>query len=123
MRPLRHQVFGRGHRSPATMLALNERDVFCREAAEPSSAECRVVQTRGGSDAARQAARYREGAWRRDRAEALCPPRLAGRIDALMWCLLKCSDRVVSERTIRRALVPLFMAHRLGCDPRSTIII
>jgi hypothetical protein len=58
-------------------------------------------------------ARYREGAWRRHQSENLVPPRLAGRIEALMWCVLKCSDRLVSEITIRRALAIY--------DPRDVI--
>jgi hypothetical protein len=48
--------------------------------------------------------RYRAGRFRRDRNEALCPPRLAGRIDALMWTVLKVRDRLVSERLIRAVL-------------------
>jgi hypothetical protein len=40
---------------------------------------------------------YRSGAWQRDRSEALPPPRLAGRIDALLWGVLKVRDHVPSE--------------------------
>ena len=103
MKPLRHAlVFGRGRRTPATLLALDERDCYLRKAAD--------LHCTGMSDRAAAAwlgvrlLRYRQGAWRRHRTEALCPPRLAGRIDALMWCALKCSDRVVSARSIRRVL-------------------
>ena len=93
----------RGKRLPLTLLHLTVRDLFLRAAAE--------IHCGGMSD--RQAAaflhmklaRYREcGAWQRDRAEAECPPRLAGRVNALMWCVLKCHDRVVSERLIRLVL-------------------
>jgi hypothetical protein len=96
------QVDGRSHgRTPMTLLHLAVRDLFVRLAAD--------IHCAGMSD--RQAAewlhtkfaRYRECAWQRDRFEEECPPRLAGRVEALAWCALKCSDRL-SERTIRRAL-------------------
>jgi hypothetical protein len=109
MRPVRASIFadavpldGRGRRRPLTLLHLSVRDHFLRAAA--------VIYCTGMSDRAAAAwlhtklARYRECAWRRDRVEELCPPRLAGRINALMWCVLKCSDRVVSERLIRLVL-------------------
>ncbi len=32
------------------------------------------------------------------------PPRLAGRLDGLLWCVLKVRDRLVSERLIRAVL-------------------
>jgi hypothetical protein len=118
MKPHRPSIFadavpvGRGHRTPMTTLRLTVRDLFLRAAAE--------IHCIGMSD--RQAAewlhkklsRYRECAWRRDQNEALCPPRLAGRVNGLLWAALKCSDRLVSERTIRRKLSPtLFVAQRL----------
>jgi hypothetical protein len=95
----------RGKRTPLTLLHLIVRDLFLRAAAD--------IYCAGMSDRAAAAwlhkklARYRECAWRRDQNEARCPPRLAGRINGLMWCVLKCCDRVVSERTIRRALSPI----------------
>jgi hypothetical protein len=103
MMHVRHPVVaGPGHRLPMTLLHLTVRDGFFRLAAE--------IYCTGMSD--RQAAawlhtklsRYRSGAWRRDRSEKLVPRRLAGRVDALMWCVLKCSDRLVSERLIRMVL-------------------
>jgi len=48
--------------------------------------------------------RYREGAWRRDRAEALCPARHRGTINELMWCVLRVRNRLVGERLIRAVL-------------------
>jgi hypothetical protein len=48
--------------------------------------------------------RYQTSAWRRDRAEAECPLRLAGRLDAVLWQILKTHDHVCSAMTIRRAL-------------------
>jgi hypothetical protein len=95
-------VDGRGHRSPLTLLHLSVRDHFLRAAAD--------IYCTGMSDRAAAAwlhkklARYRECAWRRDRVENTVPPRLAGHIDALKWCVLKCSDQVVSERLIRAVL-------------------
>jgi hypothetical protein len=48
--------------------------------------------------------RYREGGWRRDRAEDLCPARHHGRIEALLFEVLRVRDANVSARTIRKAL-------------------
>jgi hypothetical protein len=48
--------------------------------------------------------RYREGAWRRDRSEALCPPRHRGTITELLWCVLRVKDSLPSERLIRLVL-------------------
>ena len=93
---------GPGKRLPHTLLHLCVRDLFLRATAE--------IYCTGWSDRAaaewlhKRLARYRECAWRRDRAAETCPPRLAGRVNALMWCALKCSDRLVSERHIRRIL-------------------
>ena len=98
-------VDGRGNRLPLTLLHLTVRDHFLRAAAE--------IHCAGMSDRAAAAwlhtklARYRECAWQRDCVEEECPPRLAGRVNALMWCVLKCSDNAVSARTIRRKLSPI----------------
>jgi hypothetical protein len=96
------RIDGRGRRTPLTVLRLSVRDHFLQAAAD--------IYCTGMSDRAAAAwlhkrlARYRECAWRRDRALGECPPRLAGRINAVMWCVLKCSDRLVSERLIRAVL-------------------
>jgi hypothetical protein len=93
---------GPGHRLPITLLHLSVRDLFLRAAAE---IYCAGMSNRAAATRLHTVlARYRECAWRRDRAEELCPPRLAGRVEALMWCVLKCSDRLVSERLIRAVL-------------------
>jgi hypothetical protein len=92
----------RGRRLPMTLLRLDVRDAFLRLAAD--------IHCTGLSG--RQAAmllhvrlgRYREGAWRRDQILDAVPPRLAGRIDGLMWCVLKCRDHVPSVRLIRLVL-------------------
>lgn len=104
MRPIRHPLVpaGPGHRSPQTMLALDERDALLREAADRFCV--------GMSDRAAAAylsvrlTRYAECAWRRERGEALCPPRHVGTITGLLWMILKARDRVPSERLIRYVL-------------------
>ena len=96
------QFDGRGHRSPQTMLLLDERDHYLREAA---LLHCGGMSDRAAASFLRtRLVRYREGRWQRDRSEDQCPPRLAGLVEALMWCVLKCRDHAPSEMTIRRAL-------------------
>jgi hypothetical protein len=92
--------FGRGKRTPQTLLLLDERDKF-------------VVEARkfyvGLSD--REVARrlrfrlsvYRDGRWRRTRSELWCP-HPADRIEATLWKLLRARDAIPSTRTIRAAL-------------------
>lgn len=111
MKPHRSSAFDdaapadyRGKRLPMTLLHLTVRDLFLRAAAE--------IHCTGMSDRAAAAwlhkklGLYRVCAWRRDFAETECPPRLYGRVNGLMWAVLKCSDCAVSERTIRRKLSP-----------------
>ena len=92
----------RGHRSLADMLSRDERDRYLIEAAR--------LHCAGMSDRAAAAmlhmklSRYREGGWRRERSEALCPPRLAGRVEASCWRILRCRDAVPSARSIRLTL-------------------
>ena len=109
MKPVRAIAFvdagpidGRGKRSNQTLLRLSKRDHLLREAARRFCAGMSDRQAAALLHA--RLARYRAGAWRRDRSEALCPQRLAGRLDALMWMVLKVSDRLVSERLIRLVL-------------------
>lgn len=109
MKPLRtieltHAVplDGRGKRSPADMLARSERDHFLREAARR---HCVGMSERAAAATlCTKLARYREAAWRRERTEPLCPPRHAGTVTAMFWCVLKARDHAPSEPTIRRAL-------------------
>jgi len=111
MSPLRHPLvpgsrgfwsLGRGHRTPQTLLLLDERDAFLREAARH---HCVGMSDR---EAARYLhialLRYQTDAWRRTRVEALCPPRHAGLLDGLLWAILKVADQVPSERLIRAVL-------------------
>ena len=108
MKPLRPSIFddavpldGRGRRTPRLLRQLNERDALIRQAA-------RFYPGVSDREAARQIRtkllRYQQGAWRRERAEALCPPRHADKLTALLWRLLKVRDAVPSERTIRMVL-------------------
>jgi hypothetical protein len=103
MKPLHHPLVpaGAGHRTPATLLALDERDKYLVEASKffrsPSDREV-ARQLRGALII------YRAGAWRRDYAEALCPVRYAGTAKAALWRTLKSRDYVPGDRTIRAAL-------------------
>jgi hypothetical protein len=108
MKPDRPSMFGDaapvgpGHRLPMTLLHLTVRDLFLRAAAE---IHCKGLSDRQAAEwLHKKLSRYRECAWQRDCFEEQCPQRLYGRVNGLLWAALKCSDRVVSERTIRRAL-------------------
>jgi hypothetical protein len=98
--PIRHNGDLRGHRLPETLHAIARRDELICEAAR------RYFPGASDREIARQLrtalSRYREGRWRRDRSESLCPH--AGKLPALLWCLLKTRDAVPSDRTIRLAL-------------------
>ncbi|QIG97527.1 hypothetical protein [Bradyrhizobium sp. 6(2017)] len=104
MKPNRHPLAsGPGHRTPQTRLLLDERDALLVEAA------ARFYPGLYDRDVARRLhsalLRYRTSGWRRDCSEATCPPRIAGRLDGLLWAVLKVRDTTPpSERTIRRAL-------------------
>jgi hypothetical protein len=102
MRPLRHPLAsGAGHRTPQTMLLLDERDRYLREAA-------RFFPYPSDREVARQLRRalltYRGGAWRREYSEALCPERHRGKLKQALWCLLKSRDAIPCDRSIRTAL-------------------
>lgn len=101
-------VDGRGRRTPATLLRLDERDSLLREAAQfYLGASDREIARRLRSSLSL----YRGGRWRRDRSEALCPPRYAGKVAAALWRLLKVHDAIPSEMTIRRALAGIRDPH------------
>ena len=109
MRPLRASVFddgvpvdGRGRRTPADVLGRAIRDHLLRLAAERHLSG---LSDRQAAEVLRaKLARYREGGWRRDRAEDLCPARHHGRVEALLWETLRTRDMIPSSRTIRKAL-------------------
>jgi hypothetical protein len=95
-------VDGRGKRSNETLLRINERDRYLMEAARfyPNAS--------GDREIARQLRtallNYRNGRWRRDRAEALCPPQHKGKLVQTLWCLLKTRDAIPGDRTVRAVL-------------------
>jgi hypothetical protein len=93
---------GRGRRLPATMATIYIRNALLVEMAK--------LFHRGASNHAAAAAirkrlaLYRAGAWRRHCAEETLPAALVGKIEELLWFVLKQRDAVPSERTIRAAL-------------------
>ena len=83
------------------MLALDERDALLVEARRffPAASDREVAHR------IRIAMlRYQTTGWQCEQTEARCPPRLAGRLDALSWAILKINDFVPSERLIRAVL-------------------
>ena len=93
---------GRGQRKPADVVARASRDYLLRLACER---HCQGLSDRAAAEMLRtKLARYASGAWQRDRAEDLCPARYHGRIEALLWQVLRARDYVPSARSIRRAL-------------------
>lgn len=108
MRPDRPSIFGGavpvgpGHRTPKTLLAIDERDRYLRAAADRF---CIGMKARPAAAMLRtKLARYRETAFQRECSEALCPTRHRGTITEWLWMILKAHDHVPSEMTIRRAL-------------------
>ena len=98
---MRHERFGgAGQRSPSTLLAIDERDALLVEAALHFSGLSQREQARRIRVALQ---RYQLGRWRRTRA-ALTSPEHRGRLEAVLWAILKGRDYVPSERTIRAAL-------------------
>lgn len=94
-------VDGRGQRTPATLLLLDERDNLLREAAKfyPGLSQreaARLIRI--------ALLRYRDGRWRRDRSEATYPVQHQGKLTALLYALLRRRDAVPSAMTIRRAI-------------------
>ena len=109
MKPLRHPLMAdsRGRRSPADVLARTIRDHLLRTAADRF---CAGMKHRPAAAYLRDRLLiYRNGRWRRTRAE-LKPPYPAETIDALLWQLLWVRDAIPSDRTVRAAL---------ACDPFS----
>ena len=45
--------------------------------------------------------RYREGSWRRDASENLCPVRHRGTITELLWSILKVRDAIPGDRLVQ----------------------
>ncbi|SIN97223.1 hypothetical protein SAMN05443247_01096 [Bradyrhizobium erythrophlei] len=106
MRPHRPSVFadalpiGAGHRTPQTMLLLDERDRYLREAARffPGCTDREIARRLHIA-----LSTYRGGRFRRDRKDT-CPIQYRGTLREQLYLLLRVRDRVPSEMTIRRAL-------------------
>jgi hypothetical protein len=93
---------GRGHgRTPAVQLLIDERDNLIRAAAKfyPGAGDREVARRLRAALSI-----YRNGRWRRDRAEATCPLQHKRKLLQVMWLILKTRDALVSDRTVRRAL-------------------
>jgi hypothetical protein len=92
---------GRGHRSPQTMLLINERDRYLIEAAKffPGASDREIARLLHAA-----LSTYRDGRFRRDRELSTCPVQHKGKLMQVMWMILKTRDHVPSEMTIRRAL-------------------
>jgi hypothetical protein len=92
----------RGHRRPETLAAIDERDRLMGEAV------ARFMPGESSRGAARRLhealERFSAGAWRRERGASSCPPRHAGRIEAVLWEILRARDHVPSVGTIRAAI-------------------
>jgi hypothetical protein len=92
----------RGRRTPQTLLLLDERNALLRVAANRFCAG--MSDRQAASHLRTELLRYQTGTWRRERIEATCPPRHAGKLTAALWLLLKTRDHVPSTATIRRSL-------------------
>lgn len=102
MKPLlRPLVPGPGHRTPQTMLLLDERSKLL------ISIAARFYPGVSHRETAHLLRRrwllYRQGPWRRTCAEFTCPHD-PERLEAALWGLLRARDYVPSTMTIRRAL-------------------
>lgn len=92
----------RGHRSNETLLRIDERNQYLREAAHRFFPGC------SNREAARRLhialGRYRSCRWQRDRSEATCPAQHAGRLKEMLFFIFKSRDMVPSVPSIRAAL-------------------
>ena len=94
-----------GHgRTPAVLLLIGERNDLIRSASKFFPG-CRDREIARQLHAA--LSRYRDGRWRRDSAEALCPPQHRDKLTEVLWMILKTRDRMPSERLIRLVLAQL----------------
>jgi hypothetical protein len=106
----------RGRRLAETVLVIGERDRWFAEAA---GLFMRDQSSRAAAHRLHVAlARYREGAWRRERTAETVPLCRRSRLDGHLWMILRARDAIPSERTIRAAIdaakkssPALFVAH------------
>lgn len=93
----------RGKRSSETMQALARRDDLLRQAAARFFVGMNHHQA--GTALHVRLLRYQTSAWAsRDRAAESCPPRLAGRLDGLLWEILRAHDHVLGAAMIAKIL-------------------
>ena len=78
-------------RDVRTIRSLIRRDELVREA---------VRAWNGVEPFVRALARYRAGAWIRDRVERYCPPRLTNKPEALLWAILRERDRDLKRSAV-----------------------
>lgn len=82
---------GPGERDPRTVVAVLRRD----------EAVCQAAKCWPSVRALAEAlARYRAGAWLKDRIHRTCPPRLADRDERHLWEILRERDRPLSKSAI-----------------------
>jgi hypothetical protein len=104
MKPIRQPLVpGPGQRTPQTMLLINERDRYLREAAKffPGCTDREIARR-----LRKALSIYRGGRWQRDRAAEVttCPMQHRGKLLEKLWMILKVHDHVPSERTVTSAL-------------------
>ena len=90
----------RGKRKPDTLRAIATRDTLLRLAARSIDGSARVKARRLHS----VLLRFRSGPWRRLQAEAACPDQYRGKIEEVLFVILRTRDAVPSFCTIRNAL-------------------
>lgn len=93
----------RGKRKPTTLWIIDTRDRLLRMMARCFFAG--LTERQASVAIVAKVEQYRNrGAWRRDRLEATCPARHHGKLEEIMFTLLKIRDASVSVGTCRRAL-------------------
>jgi hypothetical protein len=92
---------GPGHRTPQTLLLIDERDKLLVEAAKffPGALDREISRRLRAALSI-----YRAGRWRRDCAELTCPPQHRGKLVQVLWLLLKTMDAIPGDKTVRNAL-------------------
>ncbi|MGY3131998.1 hypothetical protein ACVWZM_002680 [Bradyrhizobium sp. USDA 4501] len=72
---------------------------------EAAARHCAGLSSRAAARVLHQALiRYACGPWRRERTSQAMPAQRVGRLDGACWQILRCRDRVVGERQLRRVL-------------------
>lgn len=94
---------GPGERLPATRLRMAERDAALGEAAARYFGDLSIPAQ--AAELAAMLARYASSGWLRDRTAERPPPRHAGRIEGLLWLVLKANlGRSIGARRMQQIL-------------------